>query len=100
MRCLQSGRDKNKISTLQNRRILNDAIAFHLAFWGILTTPFMSCMSLITAPAAIFFVIRHWKTPAGILKKRYIRSIIALLLAIGQFIAWGAFVTGIYMGMV
>jgi hypothetical protein len=50
-------------------------------------------LTLFTAPAAIFFVIRHWRTPAGALKKHFGRSILALLLAVGQIVGWVIFLT-------
>lgn len=87
MRCLQSGREKHKISVLQNQRVLNDSIALHLACWPIL----MIFPTLLTAPAAIFFAIRHWRTPAGVLPRAVFKSILALLLAAGQLAAWVVF---------
>lgn len=92
MRCLQSGRDKKKIDALQNRVLLNDALALHLAFWPMMTI----FLTLLTAPAAIFFVVRHWRTPAGVLRKPLGRSILALLLATGQIIGWIVFFTTLY----
>jgi hypothetical protein len=89
MRCLQSARDKKKIDTLQNRRVLNDAIALHLAFWPVMTI----FLTPITAPAAVFFVIRHWRTKPGALKKPLAGSIVALLLAVGQITGWVVFFT-------
>lgn len=96
MRCLQSARDKKKIDALQNRRVLNDAIALHLAFWPVM----MIFPSIITAPAALFFTIRHWRTPAGVLKKPLARSIVAFLLAMGQIIGWVVFFILLSRGMV
>ena len=87
MRCLQAGRDKQKISTLQQQRFLNDSIAFHLAFWPMLAI----FPTLVTAPAAIFFSIRHWRTPAVVLPRTVARSIFAFLLATGQIIGWITF---------
>lgn len=96
MRCLQSARDKKKIDVLQNRRVLNGALAFHLSFWPV----FMVFPTLITAPAAIFFAVRHWRTPAGALKKPLIGSIVAFLLAAGQIIGWIVFFILLSRGVV
>lgn len=87
MRCLQSARDKKRIDALQNRRVLNDAIALHLAFWPAMTI----FLSLAAAPAAVFFSVRHWRAPAGVLRKPFARSIVAFLLATGQIIGWVVF---------
>jgi len=80
MNCLQSGRDKQKITELQNRHTLNDSIALMLSFFGGL----MIFPMLLTAPAAMYFGIRHWRTPSPILPKRHFRNILALLMACGQ----------------
>jgi hypothetical protein len=96
LRCLQSARDRKKIDTLQNRRVLNDAIALHLAFWPAITI----FLTLITAPAAVFFVIRHWRTKSGALKKPLAGSIVALLLAVGQITGWIIFFTLQFQNMV
>lgn len=96
MRCLQSARDKKKIEALQNRRVLNDAIALHLSFWpGLIIFP-----TLITAPAAVFFAVRHWRTPAGVLKKPFAMSIVAFLLATGQIAGWVIFFILLSRGVV
>lgn len=87
MRCLQAGRDKQKIKTLQQQRVLNESIAFHLAFWPIL----MIFPTLLTAPVAVFFSIRHWRTPAAVLPRSFAKSILAFLLATGQIIGWVVF---------
>lgn len=87
MRCLQSGRDKQTIKTLQNQRLLYDSIAFHLAFWPMMTV----FLTLVTAPVAIFFTVRHWRTPSGLLPKPIVKSIVAMLLATGQLVGWVIF---------
>ena len=87
MRCLQAGRDKQKIDTLRQQQVLNDSIAFHLAFWPML----MIFPTLIAAPAAVFFSLRHWRTPAAGLPRRLAKSILAFLLATGQIIGWIVF---------
>jgi hypothetical protein len=85
--CLQAGRDQRKIGTLQNQRLLNDGMALQLAFWPAL----MVFPTLLTAPVAIFFAIRHWKTPAGPLPRPIVKSLLALLLAAGQLTGWAVF---------
>jgi hypothetical protein len=82
MNCLQSGRDKQKITELQNKHPLYDSIAMMLSFFGGL----MIFSIPLTAPAAIYFCVRHWRTPSPILPKRHIRNILALLMACGQVV--------------
>jgi hypothetical protein len=88
MRCLQSGRDKQKIPTLQNQRVLYDEIAFVLSFWPM----FFIFPTLLTAPAAIYFAIRHWRMPAGVLPRKWVKNGIALLLAALQCVGWITFI--------
>jgi hypothetical protein len=87
LQCLKVGRDKHKLASMQHQRILNDSIALHLAFWPMPTV----FLTWLTAPAALFFAVRHWRTPAGVLPRRYAKSILAILLAVGQLFGWIAF---------
>ena len=87
LQCLQVGRDKNKLPSMQHQRILNDSIALHLAFWPMGTVFF----TVLTAPAALFFAARHWRAPAGILPRRFFKSVLATLLAVGQIVGWAVF---------
>lgn len=85
--CLQAGRDKRKISALQNQRTLYDSIALNLAFWPML----MIFPTLLTAPAAVYYAVRHWRAPATILQRTHLKNILALLLAAGQMAGWIVF---------
>lgn len=85
--CLLSGRDKRKISALVHRRTLYDSIALNLAFWPML----MVLPTLLTAPAALYYAIRHYRAPAGILPRTHARDILALLLSAGQIAGWAVF---------
>lgn len=84
MSCLQAGRDKQKIIALQNERVLYDGLAFTLAFWPI----FIVFPTLVTAPAAIYFSIKHWRQPPGVLPKGWFKNIAALLLSLTQVAVW------------
>jgi hypothetical protein len=85
--CLQAGRSKGRIETLQNKRLLYDRLALSLAFWPIL----FFFITPVTAPAAIYVVLRYWRAPGSILGRSRFRFILALLLAIGQLAGWGIF---------
>jgi len=87
MRCLQAGRDKQRITTLQNRRTLYDSLALNLAFWPMT----MIFPTLLTAPAAIYYAVRHFRAPDHILPRTHLKSILAMLLASGQIVAWIVF---------
>ncbi|MBI5064496.1 MAG: hypothetical protein HZB87_13765 [Desulfatitalea sp.] len=85
MACLQAGRDKQKITAMQNRHVRYDEIALALSVWGFLMMIFPS---LVTAPAAIYFAVRHWRTPSPVLPKSRAQNIVAVLLAGVQIIGW------------
>lgn len=90
--CLKAGRDKQKFTALDNRRILYDSLALALAFWPMLTI----FATMITAPAVIYVVLRYWKVSAGILPRTRFRFILAMLLAIGQIFGWVVFFIGVF----
>ena len=88
--CLESGRKKGKITTLENRRMLYDDAALSVAVFPVVlcvTLPF----TFITAPLAIFFAIRSLKAPGSILPRTRIRAWLALVIAVLTLAAWGIF---------
>ncbi|MBA3030920.1 MAG: hypothetical protein FP816_19195 [Desulfobacteraceae bacterium] len=87
MNCLKVGREKQKISTLQNSQVLYDNLALALATWPLL----IFFLTLVTAPAAVFFAVRHFRSPALVLPKKRLKGIFACILATGQIIGWVTF---------
>lgn len=90
--CLQSGRDKQQIESLEKSRTLFDSLALHLSFWPLIFFP----LTLISAPAVIYLVLRYWSAPASILPRTKFRHILALLLAGGQLAGWVIFFVGVF----
>lgn len=80
--CLSSA--GRKTPELEKRRTLYDGIALALAVAPILFWP----LTLITAPAAMYITIRHWRTPLSIFPRTKIRFVIAFLLAGAQVFGW------------
>ena len=60
--CIQSGRRKGKLRNLENERVLYDRIALTVSIVPLLIWPF----TVVSAPAALYFAIRHWKSPRSI----------------------------------
>ena len=85
--CLETGRTKGKIKSLDNQRTLYDNIALALAIYPMLIFYF----TLITAPMALFVAIRYWKSPQSILHRTKIRYIAAASIALLQISGWTAF---------
>jgi len=95
--CLEVGKAKGKITSLENHRILYDTIAFALAFLPIATILFWF-MSLITAPAALFVSIRYWNAPRSIVHRTKIRYVLAILIAIVELGGWGLIAYAVIRG--
>ena len=74
--CLETGKTKGRIKSLDNQRTLYDSIALSLAVLPILIFYF----TIITAPMALFVAIRYWKTPQSILRRTRIRAIAAIVI--------------------
>ena len=82
--CLESGKKKRKLEHLENRRILYDSIALHLAVWPAL---FFLLPVLFTAPVIIWMVIHYWNAPTSILGRTKIRFVTAFVLASAEITA-------------
>ncbi|HZR47536.1 MAG TPA: hypothetical protein VFA47_12565 [Candidatus Manganitrophaceae bacterium] len=67
-----------------NHRVLYDNISLSLAILPLLIFWF----TIITAPIAIYFILRHWKSPSSILPRTKVRFVLAFLLAVLQITGW------------
>jgi hypothetical protein len=85
--CLETGKTKGKIKSLQTGRTRYDSIALALALYPILTVYF----TLICAPIALFLVVRHWNTPRGPTNPTRARLITAGVIALLELAAWTIF---------
>ncbi len=75
--CIESGKRKGKIETLNNRRINHDSLALTLATVPLLVWP----TTIITSPIAIFYIVRKWNAPGSIIKRNRWRFIVAMAFA-------------------
>lgn len=85
--CLETGKTKGKIKSLDNQRTLYDRIALSLAIYPLLIFYF----TLITAPMALFVAIRYWKSPPSLVRRGKIRFVVAIIFALLQIAGWGIF---------
>jgi hypothetical protein len=83
--CLEAGRTKGKIKSLENQRTLYGSIALSLAFYPILIFYF----TIITAPMALFVAIRYWKSPPSLVNRSKTSFVIAIIFALLQIAGWG-----------
>ena len=82
--CLESGKRKQQLQVLEMQHTRYDRIALGLTTLTILFWPF----TLLTAPAALFIVIRFWNHRSKILPGSRVIYVIAGLLAITQICGW------------
>ncbi|MBT8357824.1 MAG: hypothetical protein HKO79_14810 [Desulfobacterales bacterium] len=91
--CLEKGRTKRKIISLEDQRTCYDRIALLIAivpmlgFW----------LTILTAPIVVFITIRHWKSPGSIVRKTKIRFIVAFIIASLQIAGWTFFFTSLFV---
>jgi uncharacterized paraquat-inducible protein A len=84
--CLETGAKKGKLKNLQNRRMLYDSIALAVATLPLVTIYFLT---FITAPLALYIVIRYWNAPTSLVpRQRRLRQVLAILFASAQIVAW------------
>jgi hypothetical protein len=83
--CIESGKQKGRIKTLENRRTLYDSIALSVSILPMLIFYF----TIITAPIAIYMVFRYWNAPTSILHAGKWRMVLALIFSASQIIGWG-----------
>ena len=83
--CLEVGKKKGKIKSLENHRVLYDSTALALAVYPLL----IFYLTLFTAPMALYLAVRHWNTPTSIIHRTKIRLVFAIVLATLEIIGWG-----------
>jgi hypothetical protein len=83
--CLEVGRKKGKIKSLENERTLYDSIALSLSILPLLIFYF----TVITAPMALYVAIRYWNAPRSIVHRTKIRYVLAIFFAAFQILGWG-----------
>jgi hypothetical protein len=82
--CLKSGKRKGKLKNLENRRLRYDSLALGLAFTPLL----IFYLTIVTAPATIYIVIRHWNTPGSIVRRSRWRIVVAFIAALLELAGW------------
>src|SRR6267142_6972300 len=60
--CLEAGKTRGRIKSLDHKRTLYDSIALSMAVYPMLIFYF----TVITAPMTLFVAIRYWKSPPSL----------------------------------
>lgn len=82
--CLEVGRKKGRIRSLQNQRTLYDSIALSLAIFPLI----IFYLTIITAPMTLYVCFRYWNAPRSIIHRTKVRYVIAIILASLQLAGW------------
>jgi len=77
------------------QRLIHSGIALRLALYPLLFFP----LTLITAPVALFWVVRAWRRPAGLDGWPRVTAVLAGLIALAQIVAWIAFISLVVIRM-
>jgi hypothetical protein len=89
--CLEAGRTRGKIRSLDQQRILFDSIALGLVIYPVITV-FFFYLTIISAPVALFLSIRYWNAPMGIVRRTKARFVAAAAIATLEILGWIALV--------
>jgi hypothetical protein len=90
--CLETGRTKGKIKSLENKRTRYDNMAIALAILPFLIFYF----TLITAPMTLYVAIRYWKSPLGLTQRSRIKLVIAAVIASLQITGWAVLLIALF----
>ena len=85
--CIESGVQKGRIGQSIKEIVYYDNIALAVAIVPLLIFYF----TLVTAPIAIYIVIRYWNAPMSAMPRSKLRFVIAALAAVLQIAGWGVF---------
>jgi hypothetical protein len=78
--CFQTGLAGSKIETVETSRTMYDTVALALAtfpamlFWPV----------IVSAPAALYVVVRRWRSPGSLLPRTRVRFYLAALFALAE----------------
>lgn len=92
--CLDVGKTKGKIKSLDNNRTRYDSLALGLAIISTLLF-FTLVIPTITAFMSLYVAIRYWKAPPSIVRRSRVRAIIAILLALADLAGLAAYYASI-----
>jgi hypothetical protein len=82
--CLEVGRRQGEFHTLESSRMRYDRLAMNLAIVPLLLWP----LTCLTAPTALYLVIRYWRQPVSVVPSRKLGFAVAGAFAILEIIAW------------
>jgi hypothetical protein len=82
--CLELSHKGGKLKSIEARRVLNDTIALHLVLLSVL----IFYISFITAPLALYWAIKHRKSPTSIVRRSRLQWYLAVILSSLIILGW------------
>lgn len=82
--CVEAGRKKGRITSLERHRTLYDSAALGLALFPLVAF----WLTLVTAPMALYIAIRHWNAPTSVVGRGKGRFVAAIILSGLQIMGW------------
>ena len=82
--CVETRRQKGKLSHLDAHRILYDNMTLALAILPTL----LIWPTIITAPITLYMTARYWRAPSSLLPRTKVRFVIAAAIAALQIVGW------------
>jgi hypothetical protein len=90
--CLETSRRSGTITELEHRRFIPAHAALTFALVPILIWP----ITILTAPVAIYYSVRAFRSPGSLVRSGRFRAAIALALAAVQLLAWVLLLGNLY----
>lgn len=94
-RCFETGVSANQLKNIETSRTMYDSIALALATWPIL----LFWPAIVSAPCALFVVVRRWRAPGSIVPRTRIRYYLAALFALAEMALVVFFIYGVVRGL-
>lgn len=82
--CIETGKRQDTMAIARKRTVLYDELALGLAVLPVL----LVWPTIVTAPATLVIVLRHWRKPPGIMPRHRGKSVAAFIVALLEIAAW------------
>lgn len=89
--CIESGRKKGNLKGIERSHVRYDLICSSLAIIPLL----VFYTTILTAPATVFLVIRHWNDEMGLIPHSRAPYVFAMIFALLEITAWVFVIAGI-----
>jgi hypothetical protein len=93
--CLEAGKRKGKIKSIEDSRVRYDSMALLLAVVPMI----VFYLTFITAPVALFIAIRRWNAPRSMVHNATAGFVTAMVIATLQLIGWGLVIFVLVVGL-